>query len=193
MQKIAAKLVKVMEECSFIPKNGTNSHFGYKFMQAADALGKINASLVKHGLSTVADVSLVDMRDRTTRNGVDVLATVKVSITITDSESGEQMITSGLGSGQDSGDKAVMKANTAAQKYAWVLAFQIATGDDPEADAGTDDRTHDPLDAEIDKLAKEINMSPKGMDTLRGRATKDNVLDKKKLLGMLQYIKDNPK
>lgn len=40
----------------------------------------------------------------------------------------------GLGSGQDSGDKAIMKAQTAAIKYAYLLSFAISTGDDPEND-----------------------------------------------------------
>jgi len=44
-----------------------------------------------------------------------------------------------MGSGQDSGDKAVMKAQTAAIKYAYLLSFAISTGDDPEADQRTDE------------------------------------------------------
>ena len=49
------------------------------------------------------------------------LATVMVSIKLVDTESGESVIISGLGNGQDSGDKAVMKANTAAIKYAYLM------------------------------------------------------------------------
>jgi hypothetical protein len=141
VKAIAAKLVQVMDECSFLPKNGTNQHFGYKFMQAADALGKINAALVKHGLATVADTQLVDLREVTTKSGTDRLAIVKVTITLIDSESGESLTLSGLGGGQDPGDKSVMKATTAALEYAWITGLQISTGDDPEADAGTDGRT----------------------------------------------------
>jgi hypothetical protein len=33
-----------------------------------------------------------------------------------------------------------MKATTAATKYAWMVALNIATGDDPEADESTDKR-----------------------------------------------------
>ena len=46
-----------------------------------------------------------------------------------------------IGSGQDAGDKAVMKAQTAAIKYAYMLSLCIATGDDPEADSKTDENS----------------------------------------------------
>ena len=58
---------------------------------------------------------------------------------MTDSDSGEQIKIKGLGSGQDAGDKSVMKAQTAAIKYAFLLSFAISTGDDPEADTHTDE------------------------------------------------------
>lgn len=45
----------------------------------------------------------------------------------------------GFGSGQDAGDKAIMKAQTAAIKYAYMMSLCIATGDDPEADSKTDE------------------------------------------------------
>ena len=65
--------------------------------------------------------------------------TVRVTITLVDVESGESIILSGLGSGQDSGDKAVMKAQTAAIKYAYLMSLAISTNDDPEADVKTDE------------------------------------------------------
>ena len=43
-------------------------------------------------------------------------------------------------SGQDPGDKASMKACTASLKYSWLMTLVMATGDDPEADAGVDQR-----------------------------------------------------
>lgn len=46
---------------------------------------------------------------------------------------------SGIGSGQDNSDKAVMKAQTAAIKYAYMLTLAMNTNDDPEADSQTDE------------------------------------------------------
>ena len=49
-----------------------------------------------------------------------------------------------MGQGTDKGDKAVMKANTAALKYALAGIFLISWGDDPEADVETDKYVVDP-------------------------------------------------
>ena len=82
------------------------------------------------------------MIDVTTAKGnTEHLATVQVEITLIDSDSGEFVMFQGIGSGQDAGDKAVMKAQTAAIKYAYMMSLCIATGDDPEADAKTDENS----------------------------------------------------
>ena len=62
---------------------------------------------------------------------------MKVTITIKDSEDPEGVVIfEGIGSGQDAGDKALMKANTAALKYAYIGGLCIAMSDDPESDTG---------------------------------------------------------
>lgn len=142
MQQLATKLIQVMTECSHITKNGTNSFHGYKYATSADVLEKINASLVKHGICSIAIPELISMIDITTAKGnIEKLATVKMDIMLLDKDSGETVTITGLGSGQDSGDKAVMKAETAAIKYAYMLSMVIATGDDPETDCKTDENS----------------------------------------------------
>mgnify|MGYP000003781389 FL=1 len=135
MKLIAAKMIEVMKECSHVLKNGTNNFHAYKYATCADVLEKVNASFVKHGISTMAIPELLSMEKVTTTKGnTENLASVKITIMLIDSESGETMSIVGLGSGQDSGDKAIMKAQTAAIKYAYLLSFAISTGDDPEND-----------------------------------------------------------
>lgn len=139
MQKLARKFIEVMKECSYVEKNGTNTYHNYQYATSADVLAKVNASLVKHGIASVAVPDLLDMVDVTTSKGnTEKLATVQMNITLVDTESGETFTITGIGSGQDSGDKAVMKAETAAIKYAYMLSLAISTGDDPEADMQTD-------------------------------------------------------
>src|SRR5690606_34885912 len=65
-------------------------------------------------------------------------AVASVTLRIVDTESAEEIQVSGLGQGSDKGDKAVMKAVTAAVKYALSTGFLISWGDDPEADSGVD-------------------------------------------------------
>ena len=45
MQKLAAKLVKIMEEVAYEEKKGTNEYHGYSYATSAEVLQKINASL----------------------------------------------------------------------------------------------------------------------------------------------------
>ena len=141
MKQIAKKLVMVMADCSYVQKQGQNDFHKYKYATAADVLEKVNASLVKHGIAVTAQAELIDLREVTTAKGnIERLATVKTSLTLIDSESGESVSCSGIGSGQDPGDKAAMKASTASLKYAWMTTLTMATGDDPEADSSVDQR-----------------------------------------------------
>ena len=118
MQKIAKKFVEVMRDCSHVAKNGTNDFHKYKYATATDVLEKVNASLTKHGLASIVTPSLLSMQEITTAKGnTERLATVEVSVTLIDSESGETLTLKGLGSGQDSGDKSVAKAQTMGLKY----------------------------------------------------------------------------
>lgn len=140
MQKIASKLVQVMQECAYVPKNGTNDFHHYSYATSADVLDKINDALTKQNICSIAVPDVVSIIDVTTAKGnIEHLATVKMNITLIDADSGEQLTITGLGSGQDSADKAAMKAQTAAIKYAYLLSMAISTGDDPEADSKTDE------------------------------------------------------
>ena len=142
MKKIAAKMIAVMRECSHIAKNGTNSFHGYTYATSADVLSKVNTALVQQGLASLVIPELISLEEvKTAKGNIEHLATVKVNIMLIDRDSDESVLITGLGSGQDSGDKAVMKAQTAAIKYAYMLSLSISTGDDPEADARTDENT----------------------------------------------------
>ena len=116
MQNISAKMVAVMKECAHVLKNGTNNFHGYKYATSSDVLEKVNAALVQNGISSMAMPELINCIDVTnTKGNKEHLATVKITITLTDSTSGESVTIVGLGSGQDAGDKAVMKAQDSAK------------------------------------------------------------------------------
>ena len=159
MKAIATKLVNVMNECGYIQKQGKNEFHKYKYAMAADVLEKVNAALVKNKIASYAVPEIINFIDITNQKGnVEHLATVKMTLTIIDSESGESLQIIGLGSGQDSGDKAIMKAQTAALKYAWMLTLNISTGDDPEADSAVDESMSkaEPITADQTKKINEI-------------------------------------
>lgn len=140
--KIAKKLVNIMIECGHIAKNGLNSYHQYKYATAEDVLLKVNTALTKNKIASVVIPEIASMVDVTNLKGnTEHLVTVNVQIKLIDSESGECVDLFGIGSGQDAGDKAVMKAQTAAIKYAYMMSLCIATGDDPEADIKTDENS----------------------------------------------------
>lgn len=146
MKNIAAKLIKIMADCAYVQRNGINSFHGYKFATASDVMEKVNAALVKHNVASIVTAELVDMVELTNQaNKKEHLATVKTSLTLIDVDSGESITCVGLGSGADVGDKAIMKAQTASLKYAYLMSLAIATGDDPEADTETDKRNSSPV------------------------------------------------
>lgn len=137
---IYAKLVNVMRECAYVQKDASNDYHRYKYASASAVLEKINQSLVKNNVASAVNTELVSLSDVVTAKGsTEHLATVKVIIELRDVDSGTTVTFSGLGSGQDVGDKAVMKAQTAAIKYGYLLGLCISTGDDPEADSRTDE------------------------------------------------------
>ncbi|MBP2641035.1 MAG: superfamily [Firmicutes bacterium] len=141
MKNIAAKLVCIMAECAYVQKSGNNDFHRYKYATAADVLEKVNTSLVKNRVAVISVPELLELRDVTNLKGnTEHLATIRTTLTLIDCESGESVSVVGIGSGQDVGDKAVMKAATASLKYAWMMTLNISTGDDPEADAGVDER-----------------------------------------------------
>lgn len=140
--KIAKKLVNVMSECGHIAKNGLNPYHQYKYATAEDVLLKVNSALTKNKIASVVIPEIASMVDVTNLKGnTEHLVTVNVQIKLIDSESGECVDLFGIGSGQDAGDKAVMKAQTAAIKYAYMMSLCIAAGDDPEADTKTDENS----------------------------------------------------
>lgn len=141
MTSIAKKYVKVMEACGYIQKKGRNDFHRYNYAMASDVLEKVNEACVANGIATLANVEVISIFDVTTNKGnIEKLATVRTIYTLMCTDTGETMQISGIGSGQDAGDKAIMKAETASAKYAWMLSMNISTGDDPEADTSVDER-----------------------------------------------------
>ena len=159
------KLSLAMKSCSYIEKTGENTFHGYSYVTSSDVLERVNDALTSVGLITAVTPTLLDLREvQTAKGNIDKHATISVTISIIDIETGESVQISGIGSGQDSGDKAIMKAETAAIKYAYMLSFCIATGDDPEADNNTDLNTQTMSQSNVPTTRKK-DIAPQTMAT----------------------------
>ena len=136
------KLSLVARACSYIRKDGTNQFHKYNYATAAQVYEKVNDALADAGLVSVPQMEVHSLDLRANAKGSqETLATVKCTVQVIDVDSGESVSTTAYGSGMDNGDKAIMKAQTAAMKYAWMDLLNISTGDDPEADHTVDSRT----------------------------------------------------
>jgi hypothetical protein len=139
MAKLATKLCQVMKACAIVSKDKQNPAQKYMYASSDAILGRVNPALCEAGLATVCYLQILDRQPRTTSTGAMwELVTVKARITIIDAETGASVESEGIGQGYDGGDKALSKAQTQAKKYAWLLALNISTGEDPEADEKTD-------------------------------------------------------
>lgn len=133
--ELAKKIVGVMTECKRAEKDGYNNFSKYKYATAASVISMVNEALTKYNIATLAETEFLEMQNvQTAKGDTAYLATVKIIVTLIDADSGEERIISGIGTGHDSLDKSVAKAQTMALKYAYMSAFGIAQGDDPDAD-----------------------------------------------------------
>ena len=127
---LVEKLAEVMKEVGYVQKDATNDFHHYSYASAAAVLRKVNTALSERRIAVASRASLEKFEIIQGSKGAKTLAVVKIDLRFTDGE--ESIRVEGLGSGSDKGDKAVMKANTAALKYALANTFMISWGDDPE-------------------------------------------------------------
>ena len=123
------KLADVMAEVGYVKKDAVNDFHKYRYASAEAVLKKVNAALSERGIALSSNAALAHYEPGH--------AIVKLSLTFHDGT--DSLTVEGLGEGSDKGDKATMKASTAALKYAVANAFLISWGDDPEADSKTDE------------------------------------------------------
>lgn len=169
-EPLARKVALIAEACAHVQKDGRNDFHKYSYATAGAVLAKVNEAMAKHGVCSTAEPEVLSESD----NAGNRTVTVKVTLTLHDADSDATLTTAGIGCGQDKGDKAVMKAQTAAIKYAWMLALNISTGDDPEADGDTDKRSHAPPAQQRQQQAAPRPAAPttnRDPDLMRGAVT----------------------
>ena len=155
-RSIDAKIAEVALQFGRFGFDGKNDFSNYKYTSAAQIVEAVRKPLCEAGLSVAAQ-SRVENSEWTPKGSH--LVIVSVTLCITDSESNESRVWSGVGSGADKGDKAVMKATTAALKYALATSLLLSWGvtDDPEADTSTDRDHSDKKPSRAKKVASGGN------------------------------------
>ncbi|WP_241475428.1 ERF family protein [Priestia flexa] len=140
---LVKKLAEVMKAVKYIEKKGYNAFHKYKYATEADVAEKVREELSERNVMMIPSVLSNQTREHVNAKGkTEYIVTVEMEFTFMDGDTGETISFRTVGEGQDAGDKGSYKAMTGAQKYALMKAFMIPTGDDPEADSGTDERNN---------------------------------------------------
>lgn len=136
------KLAKVLGEIHTIPKEGTNEHYGYKYVLEDTLTNQIRPIMAKWGISLVFGAEKVE----DLAGGYDVegkgqgyWTRVWCRFTLFDCDGHEfSVLCPGEGTDSHHPDKALYKAMTGATKYFLYKTFLVSTGDEPERDDSPD-------------------------------------------------------
>jgi hypothetical protein len=156
-------------------KSGKNTFDGYDYANELDWHNAVQPALAANGLVLVFSTEAIsNLPERATKKGgtehtVQVTGFARVFHT-----SGQWIEVSGVGQGQDRGDKGCYKAMTGMKKYLYALMFALPTTDDPEnASPGGGERAaaakppkkkpHKPLVLTIDAAMKEVEKITSGV------------------------------
>lgn len=129
---LAEKLAAATKDIGPIAKSGKNITQHYDFQQESDIKAAVRRVETKYSFTIIPKFEILKHYERTTRKGsVMTFYDVMGHFTITDGY--ETLEGTMPGSGSDTGDKAVQKACTSAQKYFYKQVFNITdTDDDPD-------------------------------------------------------------
>jgi hypothetical protein len=139
---LASKLAKILGEIGKVEKTGHNAFHKYDYVTENDLVYAVRDKLSAAGIFVFTSTESQSHEIITSGDGKQsLLTTVTTLHTFIDGESGEQFSVKSQGQGSDNGDKGGYKAITGAMKYFLYKCFMIPTGDDPEGDSKTDERS----------------------------------------------------
>lgn len=131
---LITKLIEASKKIGPVVKDGNNKFQGYQFQSETAIKHAVKEAIQAAGISIIPSYEVLNQYDRKTNKGntnhfVDVIGTFDIT-------DGTNHLTGKMpGSGQDTGEKAMAKACTSAQKYFYKQLFNITDKDeDPDAD-----------------------------------------------------------
>lgn len=136
---VASKISQAMALIHGVDKDGKNGFQHYDFQSESAIKHAVKGAIEAVGIVIIPSYEILQQYDRTTKQGasnhfVDVMGTFQV----TDGTS--TIVGTMPGSGQDTGEKAMAKACTSAQKYFYKQLFNITDRDeDPDSDNSAPD------------------------------------------------------
>lgn len=142
--RLYTKLAEVISEVGYVAKDGRNDFQNYNYTSAEALLAAVRGPLSARSVVLMPSLTAISEREYTTSKGkASIVTTAHVTFTFVDGDTGETYACEWAGQGDDPADKGLGKAFTNAIKTFLREQFLIPQGDDPEADARTDERASD--------------------------------------------------
>jgi hypothetical protein len=120
------RIVALMDAIKPLQKDGTNTHFKYKFTSYEQVAANVRAALVKAGLGFSVGTGVMQSDGQT--------KIMPIEVCLTDTETGAMRVIRWYGEGQDGQDKGTAKALTAGVKYWMLRNLLISDQDDVDSD-----------------------------------------------------------
>lgn len=140
---LIADLSAIQNELKTIEKDGKNTQQHFDYVSEAQVKAILQKKLSEHGIQIIPSYEIVNLWTDQTSKGYKLnYASVLGEFVITNGQ--EQRVGRMPGVGMDSGDKAIYKAETGAQKNFLMQLFLMSTGDDPEKDNSNNRNTPAP-------------------------------------------------
>lgn len=138
---LAQKLAKAMDDMGALAKDGSNAKQGWAFISEAAIKAAIRRVAGKYGFAIIpTKINKIDKYEReTSKGGTLYFYDVIQDFIVTDGK--EQYEMQMIGTGSDSGDKAVNKAVTVAFKNLEKQLFNVSDQNDPDPDSETNEAT----------------------------------------------------
>ena len=136
---LAEKIAKANKDIGAIAKDGNNNYQRYSFQSEAAIKAAVQRVISDNKFSIIPSFKVIDReQEKTQKGGINNFVYVQGTFTITDGI--ETLIGAMPGAGSDTGEKAVQKACTSAQKYFYKQLFNIT---DKDEDPDTQDSNPD--------------------------------------------------
>ena len=136
-KKIYKAIAGIMAEIGHIGKDRRNVQQGFAFRGIDQVMNTMKPLFAKYGVFIVPEVIDMKREERTTRSGSNLIFSVLTVRHHFYAEDGSEVVSTTIGEGMDSADKASNKAMAIAFKYACFQVFCIPTEemakDDPDA------------------------------------------------------------
>ena len=135
-KKIYKAIANIMGEIGHIGKDKKNQQQGFMFRGIDQVMNTMKPLLAKHGVFIVPEVMEMQREERTTARGGNLIYSVLTVKHHFIADDGSEVVSTTIGEGMDSADKASNKAMAIAFKYACFQVFCIPTEemaqDDPD-------------------------------------------------------------